>query len=164
MALLVCVAEALKRERMPYVVFRHPPAYTAQETAAVAHVRGRSAVKVVICVADGEPVQALVPAHYLVDLERLRQLAGAAALRLATEAEIAVLYPDFEVGAVPPFGTLYGHRVFVEQCFVGEPEMWFNAGTHTESICMHYADLAEMVRPAVGAFGVQPRRARMAES
>lgn len=164
MALLVCVAEALKRERMPYVVFRHPPAYTAQETAAVAHVRGRSAVKVVICVADGEPVQALVPAHYLVDLERLRQLAGAAALRLATEAEIAVLYPDFEVGAVPPFGTLYGHRVFVEQCFVGEPEMWFNAGTHTESICMHYADLAEMVRPVVGAFGVQPRRARMAES
>lgn len=164
MALLVCVAEALKRERMPYVVFRHPPAYTAQETAAVAHVRGRSAVKVVICVADGEPVQALVPAHYLVDLDRLRQLAGAAALRLATEAEIAVLYPDFEVGAVPPFGTLYGHRVFVEQCFVGEPEMWFNAGTHTESICMHYADLAEMVRPAVGAFGVQPRRARMAES
>jgi Ala-tRNA(Pro) deacylase len=160
MALLVCVAEALKRERMPYVVFRHPPAYTAQEIAAVSHVPGRSAVKVVICVADGQPVQALVPAHYLVDLDRLRQLAGAAALRLATEAEIATLYPDFEVGAVPPFGTLYGHRVFVEQCFVGEPEMVFNAGTHTDSICMHYADLAEMVKPIVGAFGV-PRRSRL---
>lgn len=163
MALLVCVAEALKRERMPYVVFRHPPAYTAQETAAVSHTPGRSAVKVVICFADGQPVQALVPAHYLVDLDRLRQLAGAAALRLATEAEIAALYPDFEVGAVPPFGTLYGHRVFVEQCFVGEPEMVFNAGTHTDSICMHYADLAEMVKPIVGAFGA-PRRSRVAES
>jgi len=164
MALLACVAEALKRERMPYVVFRHPPAFTAQETAAVSHTPGHCAVKVVICFADGQPVQALVPAHYLVDLERLRRLAGAEALRLATEAEIAALYPDFEVGAVPPFGTVYGHRVFLEQCFIGEPEMVFNAGTHTESICMHYADLAEMVRPVVGVFGVQPRGARMAES
>lgn len=160
MALLACLADVLKRERMPYVVFRHPPAYTAQETAAVAHVPGRSAVKVVICVADGRPVQALVPAHYLVDLERLRQIAGAETLRLASETEIAALYPDFEVGAVPPFGTLYGHRVFVEECFVGEPEMVFNAGTHTESICMHYADLAEMIKPIVGAFGVRPRGAQ----
>jgi len=157
-ALLACLADVLKRERMPYLVYRHPPAYTAQETAAIAHVPGRSAVKVVICFADGQPVQAAVPAPYLVDLERLRQLAGAQTLRLASEAEIAALYPDFEVGAIPPFGTLYGHRVFVEQCFVGEPEMVFDAGTHTESICMHYADLAEMVRPTVGVFGVHPRR------
>lgn len=163
MALLACLSDVLKRERMPYLVFRHPPAYTAQETAAVSHVPGRSAVKVVICLADGQPVQAVLPAHYLVDLERLRTLAGAEALRLASETEIAALYPDFEVGAVPPFGTLYGHRVFVEQCFVGEPEMVFNAGTHTESICMHYGDLADLVRPVVGAFGVQPRR-RVAES
>lgn len=163
MALLACLADALKRERMPYVVFRHPPAYTAQETAAIAHVPGHSAVKVVICVADGQPLQAVVPAHYLVDLERLRLLAGAQTLRLASETEIGALYPDFEVGAIPPFGTLYGHRVFVEQCFVGEPEMVFNAGTHTESICMHYADLAEMVKPVVGAFGVIPRR-RVVES
>lgn len=164
MPLLTCVADVLKRERMPYLVLRHPPAYTAQETAAVSHTPGRSAVKVVICVADGQPLQAVVPAHYLVDLERLRQLAGAQALRLASETEIAALYPDFQVGAVPPLGTLYGHRVFVEQCFVGEPEMVFSAGTYTESICMHYADLAEMVRPVVGAFGVRPRRSGLAES
>jgi Ala-tRNA(Pro) deacylase len=158
--LLACLTDVLKRERMPYVAFRHPPAYTAQETAAVSHVRGHSAVKVVICVADGQPLQAVLPAHYLVDLERLRQLAGAEALRLANETEIATFYPDFQVGAVPPFGTLYGHRVFVEQCFVGEPEMVFNAGTHTESISMHYADLAEMIRPTVGVFGVKPRPIR----
>lgn len=158
MPLLACVADVLKRERMPYVAFRHPPAFTAQETAAVSHVRGRCAVKVVICLADGQPLQAVLPAHYLVDLERLRRLAGADTLRLADETEIATLYPDFQVGAVPPFGTLYGHRVFVEQCFVGEPEMVFSAGTHTESICMHYGDLAEMIRPVVGAFGMQPRR------
>ena len=157
MPLLACLAEVLSRERMPYVVFHHPPAYTAQEQAAVSHIRGHSAVKVVICIADGQPVQAVVPSHYLVDLERLRVLAGAATLRLAAEPEIADLYPQFEVGAVPPFGTLYGHAVFLEQCFVGEPEMVFNAGTHTESVCMHYGDLADLVKPVVGTFGAPPR-------
>lgn len=159
MALLASLAQVLKRERMPYVAFRHPAAYTAQETAAVAHVPGRCCVKVVICMADAQPVQAVVPAHYLVDLDRLRQLAGAETLRLAKEEEIASLYPDCEVGAAPPFGTLYGQRVFVEQCFVGEPEMVFNAGTHTESVCMHYFDFAEMVKPVVGTFGVRPGHA-----
>src|SRR4029077_7160471 len=91
-----------------------------------------------------------------VDLEQLRLLASAAALRLAHEDEIAALYPEYEVGAMPPFGAVYGHRVFVDQCLVGEPEMVFNAGTHTEAICMHYGDFAELAKPLVGAFGRPP--------
>ena len=156
MALLACLAAVLKRERMPYTLVRHPPAYTAQELAAVSHIRGECEAKVVICFADDQPVQAIVPAHYRVDLERLRELAGAVMLRLAREEEIAGLYPDFEVGAAPPFGTLYGHRVFIDRCFVGEPEMVFRAGTHTMSLCMHYFDVAELVKPVVGTFGIKP--------
>ena len=158
MALNPAVASLLKRERMPYVVLHHSPAYTAQEQAAVSHTLGRCAVKVVICIADDKPVQAVVPAHYLLDLEQLLLITGANALRLAHEDEMAALYPEYEVGAMPPFGTMYGHRVFVEQCFVGEPEMVFSGGTHTDSICMHYFDFAEMVNPVVGAFGLPPGR------
>jgi Ala-tRNA(Pro) deacylase len=156
MPLLACVAQVLSRERMPYVVYHHPSVYTAQEQAAASHIRGQCMAKVVICFADGQPVQAVVPAHYRVDLELLRIAAGATVLRLATEDEIAALYPQFEVGAAPPLGTLYGHRVFIERCFVGEPEMVFNAGTHTDSIGMHYGDLADLVKPIVGSFGVPP--------
>jgi Ala-tRNA(Pro) deacylase len=158
MALLACLAEVLKRERMPYVTLRHRAAYTALEQAAVSHVPARCSAKVVIFFADDQPIQAVVPAHYHVDTERLRLLAGARTIRLAREDEIAALYPEFEVGAAPPFGALHGHRVFVEQCFVGEPQMVFSAGTHTDCLCMHYADVAEMVRPLVGTFGVPPVR------
>jgi Ala-tRNA(Pro) deacylase len=105
-------------------------------------------------------VQAVLPAHYSVDLEALRKLVGSESLRLAREAEIAVLYPEFEVGAMPPFGMMHGHRVFVERCFVGEPEMVFNAGTHTDSLCMHYGDFADIVRPTVGSFGIAPGKRR----
>jgi prolyl-tRNA editing enzyme YbaK/EbsC (Cys-tRNA(Pro) deacylase) len=61
---------------------------------------------------------------------------------------------------MPPFGMMHGHRVFVERCFVGEPELVFNAGTHTDSLCMHYGDFADIVHPTVGTFGVPPGRRR----
>ena len=160
-ALLACLAEILKRERVPYLMVRHPPAFTAPELSALAHIPGRRSAKVVICIADGRPLQAVVPAHYSVDLEALRELARAVSLRLAREDEIAALYPEFEVGATPPFGMLHGHPVFVERCFVGEPEMVFNAGTHTDSLCMHYGDFAEVAKPTVGVFGVAPIRSRV---
>jgi len=160
-ALLACVVEVLKRERVPYLTLRHPPAFTAPELSAIAHIPGRRSAKVVICIADGRPVQAVVPAHYSVDLAALGRLANAASLRLAREDEIAALYPEFEVGAMPPFGMMHGHHVFVERCFVGEPEMVFNAGTHTDSLCMHYGDFADIVRPVVGSFGIPPSARRM---
>jgi Ala-tRNA(Pro) deacylase len=156
-ALLPCLVEILKRERVPYLTLRHPPAFTAPELSAIAHIPGCRSVKVVICIADGRPLQAVVPAHHSVDLDALRTLAKAVSLRLANEDEIARLYPEFEVGAMPPFGMMHGHPVFVERCFVGEPEMVFNAGTHTDSLCMHYSDFAEIVRPTVGTFST-PRR------
>ena len=152
MGIALSIVELLKRERIPYTWFRHKPTYTAQEEAAVSHIRGHSWAKVVICMLDEQPVQAVLPAHYVIDLEQLRVLAGGTTMRLAREEELAVLYPDYEVGAMPPFGAIHGHRVFVERCLVGEWEMVFNAGTHTDAIRMHYGDFAELAKPTVGQF------------
>ena len=146
----------LKEARVPFTAFRHPPALTAQEEAAVSHVPGRSWAKVVVCFVDDEPILAVLPAHLLVDLEELRALAGACAIRLAREPEFARLYPDCEPGAMPPFGGLYLQRVFVDRSLVGESEMVFNAGTHTDAIRMHYGDFAELSRPVIGAFARRP--------
>ena len=147
----------LRDARVPYTTFTHPQAFTAQDEAAVSHVPGRSWAKVVICFADDEFVVAVVPATSLVDLERLRVLAGAQAVRLADEHEFRTLYPDCEVGAMPPFGSGSGFpRVFVDGSLVGEPEMVFNAGTHTDAIRMHYGDFADLVHPLVGDIGCRP--------
>jgi Ala-tRNA(Pro) deacylase len=149
----------LRDARVPYTTFTHPEAFTAQAEAALSHVPGRSWAKVVICVADDEPIVAVVPAPSLVDLEQLRVLAGARALRLAREAEFRALYPNCEVGAMPPFGfdRRIAPRVFVDGSLVGEPEMVFNAGTHTDAIRMHYLDFAELVHPFVGCITCRPQ-------
>jgi Ala-tRNA(Pro) deacylase len=148
--------EFLKKARIPYTTFRHPPAFTAMHGAAVSHIPGRCWAKTVVCFADSEPILAVLPAHFTIDLERLRLLANAETLRLAQPHEMVTLYPDCEEGAMPPFGALYLQRVFADQCLVGEPEMVFNAGTHTDCIRMHYGDFAVVANPVVGRFG-QPR-------
>jgi Ala-tRNA(Pro) deacylase len=146
------IGNFLRRERVPYTTLHHRPAYTAQEEAAAAHVPGRQWAKTVTCFADDEPIQVVLPADLVVEMERLRELAGARALRLATEKEVARLYPGCEPGAMPPLGPLYGQRVFVDRTFVAEPDMVFNAGTHTDAIRMHYNDFADIAKPVVGTF------------
>ena len=69
----------LREARIPYTGFRHPEAFTAQHEAAASHVPGRSWAKVVVCFADDELILAVVPAHFMVNLEELRVLSGARA-------------------------------------------------------------------------------------
>jgi Ala-tRNA(Pro) deacylase len=142
----------LHRSEVPYCVVPHAPAFTAQDEAAVTHVPGREWAKVVACFVDGQPIEAVVPAHRLVDLNRLMELAGGSEIRLALEQELFDLFPGCELGAMPPFGPLYGHSVFVDSALANEPEIVFNAGTHTDAIAMRWADFARSVRPIVGKF------------
>ena len=146
------VQEFLRRGNVAYTVFQHAPAFTAQEEAAVTHVPGRNWAKAVVCFADGEPVQAVVPADREVDLERLADVARAHEVRLADESELRWLYPDCELGAMPPFGPLYKQPVFVDEVLTRDEEIVFNAGTHSDAICMRYADFAAITRPTVGRF------------
>lgn len=153
MAIPRSIEQFLGNRGIPYSVLHHPPAYTAQEEAAVAHVPGRRWAKVVACVADGAPVLAVVPAPAVVDMDRLKQITGANEIRLATEREFEPLYPDCETGAMPPFGPLYGQPVFVDRLLVeGEHEIVFNAGSHSDAIQMRCADFVRLVQPTVGDF------------
>ena len=133
-------------------------AYSAQDEAAVTHIPGRDWAKAVVCFADGEPIQAVVPADRMVDLIHLAMLTGADTLRLAREDELAWLYPDCERGAMPPLGPLYKQRVFVDQLLAAETWIVFDAGTHGDAIEMRYVDFAAITKPIVGRFSrrVQP--------
>jgi Ala-tRNA(Pro) deacylase len=73
------INEFLKSHRVPFTTMTHRTTFTAQEGAAVTHVPGREWAKTVTCIADGQPVLAVLPAHYSVDVERLRAGSDAAA-------------------------------------------------------------------------------------
>jgi len=153
---MAVIHDFLRDARVPYTVVPHKPAYTAQEDAAVTHVPGKDWAKVVVCFIDGVPIQAVVPAPLTVNLDRLRELAGGREVRLAQEAELRYLFPQCELGAMPPFGPLYGQAVFVDAALALEPEIVFNAGTHMDAVAMRWSDFAKAVKPVVGRIADAP--------
>ena len=143
------IKEFLDNHGVKYVSIRHSPAYTAAEVAASTHVAGRDFAKTIVVRMDDNFALVALPASRRLVLADLRELLQTPLLRLATEAEFRNLFPDCEVGAMPPFGNLYGLPVYVAASLAEEPEIAFNAGTHTEVIKMDYEDFAELVRPTV---------------
>ena len=156
MAVTQNVQEFLRQSNVGYSVFPHLPAFSAQEEAAVTHIPGRDWAKPVVFFADGEPIQAVVPADLVVDVDQLLALTGAERIRLATEEELSELYPDCEPGAMPPLGPLYNQSVFVDIALAAEPQIVFNGGTHADAVCMRYDDFAAVAKPVVGSFARRP--------
>lgn len=144
--------EFLDSHNIKYVTLSHSPAYTAQAIAAAAHVSGKELAKTVMVKIDGEMAMAVLPASYQVDLDLMREAVGADTVELATEAEFQGLFPGCEVGAMPPFGNLFGMAVFAAKRLAEDEEIVFNAGSHIELIRLAYADFERLVQPKVLAF------------
>ena len=141
--------EFLDQQHIKYVTIRHSRAFTAQETAETAHISGKELAKTVMVKLDGKMAMAVLPADEQVDLELLKSSAHARSATLASEAEFTKLFPQCEVGAMPPFGNLYNQDVYVEESLTADETIAFNAGSHAELIQLHYSDYAKLVKPKV---------------
>jgi len=147
--------EFLDSKNIKYITISHSPAYTAQAIAASAHVSGKELAKTVIVKVDGKVAMAVLPASYQVDFDLITEAVGAKKVELASEAEFKDLFPECEVGAMPPFGNLYDMDVFVAARLAEDEEIAFNAGSHTELIKMSFRDFERLVKPNVVAFSAQ---------
>jgi Ala-tRNA(Pro) deacylase len=144
--------EFLDAQQIKYVSIQHSPAYTAQEVAASAHISGRDLAKTVVIKIDGRTAMAVLPANRKILISELKEALGVDELRFATEAEFKTLFPDCEIGAMPPFGNLYGMEVYVAPSLAEHAEIAFNAGTHSELIRLAYKDFERLVQPKVIGF------------
>jgi len=132
----------------------HPTSYTAQGTAAQAHVSGKELVKTVIVKIDSQLAMAVLPASAQLDLSGLRKMTRAKQVSVAPEPEFEFKFPDCDLGAMPPFGTLYGMAVYVDEMLTRDKEIAFNAGSHSELVRMRYEDFERLVNPIVGRFAL----------
>lgn len=144
----------LDQNQIKYQVFSHSAAYTAQEIAAAAHIRGRELAKTVIVKRDKEFLMIVLSASSNVDFKALAEELGAKDVKLAYEKEFETLFPDCELGAMPPFGNLYGIPVYVDDTLERDEEIAFNAGSHREIIRMRYQDFDRLVQPKHLRFSV----------
>lgn len=146
--------EYLDRHHIKYTSIKHSPAYTAQEIAARSHISGKDMAKTVMVKINNEMAMAVLPASFKIDFEALMNVTGSAMVDLASEEEFKFIFPDCEIGAMPPFGNLYDLDVYVSEKLAEDNEIWFNAGTHNELIRMHYDDFERLVKPRVFEFSL----------
>ncbi len=144
----------LDEHQVKYVVITHSRAFTTQEIAATTHIPGRELAKTVIVDIDGKTAMAVLPGSQKVDLDLLRDLVGAERVTLAKEAAFKDRFPECDLGAMPPFGNLYGMKVYVADSLTEDEEIAFNAGSHDQLVKMAYRDFERLVRPEVLRFAV----------
>jgi Ala-tRNA(Pro) deacylase len=149
---LKSLKEFLDKHNVKYIVISHSPAYTAQGIAALTHIPGKELAKTVMVNMDGSLVMAVLPASFHVDLKRLKVEAMATTVALASESEFKDRFPDCEIGAMPPFGNLYGVEVFADKSLAKDEEIAFNAGSHRELIRLAWEDFEKLVKPKVIRF------------
>jgi Ala-tRNA(Pro) deacylase len=145
----------LRENQVPFEEQHHPRAVSAQEVAASEHVPGRMLAKTVMVLADGEMVMLALPATYQVDLEMAAAALGVDETCLAQEEEFKDTFSDCEVGAMPPFGNLYGVPVYVERTLAEDETIVFRSGTHTETMSVSYSDFERLVEPTVAQFALR---------
>ncbi len=143
----------LDQNGVRYVSLKHSPAFTAQEIAASAHIPGKELAKTVMVKLDGEMAMAVLPASFRVDFELLKKAAGAKKAELAGEDEFKGAFPECELGAMPPFGNLYGMAVYASEALAEDEEIAFNAGSHIELLRLAYKDFERLVKPTVARLG-----------
>ncbi len=141
--------EFLDTQGVPYRIIPHQVAYTARQTATVTHVPNRELAKTVIVKVDGGLAMAVLSASHEVDLFAMRTAIGARSVSLAKESEFKDRFPECEIGAMPPFGNLYGMPVYVDEGLTQDEHISFNAGSHYELLEVSYADFERLVKPRV---------------
>jgi Ala-tRNA(Pro) deacylase len=149
MPLLKKLKDILDEAKVSYEVFNHALAYTAQEIAAKQHFSGNEMAKVVMLEADDGLVMAVIPASRKIDVAVAMRSMGAKTARLAMEDEFIAKFPGCEIGAMPPFGNLFGVPVFVDPALEKDEYIYFNAGNHVQTVRMKYEDFARLVKPQV---------------
>lgn len=144
--------DLLERENVRYVSIRDSLAFTAQEIAAATHIPGKELAKTVMVKLNGKMAMAVLPASHEVDFGKLGEVAQVGKAELAAEEEFKYMFPDCDIGAMPPFGNLYDMDVFAADSLAEDDEIAFNAGSHSELIRLPYRDFERLVKPKIGKF------------
>jgi Ala-tRNA(Pro) deacylase len=150
MVILPELKELLDTAKVSYEIYSHRSAFTAQETAQTLHDSGKQMAKVVVINVDGAFVMVVIPGDRLVDLRKAARLLRAReVVRIATEDEFAALFPRCEVGAMPPFGDLFGLPMLVDFLLAEQREIFFKPGNHRQTVRLAYSEYKRLTRPFI---------------
>ena len=143
------VLEYLDRHSIHYEISDHPDTFTAQQMASLIHVSGMNVAKPVVINADGKFYMCVLPACCKIDMDALKNQVHARDIELVDEKELAKMFPDCQLGAEPPIGSLYGMTTLLDKSMEKDEFVAFQGGTHDRAIKMSMHEYKELTHPCV---------------
>jgi prolyl-tRNA editing enzyme YbaK/EbsC (Cys-tRNA(Pro) deacylase) len=141
----------LEENKIVFNHLEHQEVKTSEEAAKVRGTRLEQGAKALLMFGDDKPLLAVMSAAKKLDNNRFKKFANIKNLRMATSSEVETISGTI-IGAVPPFGNLFGLPVYVDEGLLTNQEIAFNAGTRTQSVIMKSADFVKLVNPKVGSY------------
>jgi Ala-tRNA(Pro) deacylase len=143
------LTEYLDSNGVAYDTIEHSPAMTAQHAAGRAHIAGREVAKTVMVRLDARLAMAVVAAPDLVSPGKLGRAARVQSVEIAGEEDFGGRFPECELGAMPPFGNLWGLDVYADERLREDDRIAFAGGTHSELVQIPWRDFERLVAPRV---------------
>jgi len=132
----------------------HEAVRTSEEAAAVRGATLASGAKAMLLATKptDEFVVAIISASEKMDSKAFGRAGGFKSTKFANEDEVFWL-TGCRPGAVPPFGSLWGLRTFVDTSLLEQgDDINFNSGLKTASVRMSTADYLEVEKPVAASF------------
>lgn len=146
----------LNNNGIPYQIIEHDPAFSAHGVSVATHVAEKEIAKTVILQIDGKFWMTVLRGDYKINLHMIKQAFAAHHVHLAHEEDLNTLFPDCQLGTMPPFGNLYGVPVLVDQALADDDQISFNACCYTKVVKIKYEDFRRLVNPLVGQYAEPP--------
>ena len=134
------VTRFLEEAGIDFDVLEHAHTERAADEAAALGVGPEEVAKTLVLVASGDNMRAVLAASERIDLHKVAAVLGGKKVHLASEGDLARDYPDFELGAVPPFGGSED-RVIVDERLASRESVVLEAGSHDRSVRLKASDL-----------------------
>lgn len=145
--------EYLEKEKISYSQKSHAKTFSAAKTAGEEHIPGKQYIKSILVKVDGKFMLCVLPAIHLLDLDKLKKALKAKNVEIVEEEEMDQLFPEYESGAIPPFGHLKKMPVICDKIIEEDEEIAFCGGTHTDTIHMKYRDFKRLEKPQIADIG-----------
>jgi Ala-tRNA(Pro) deacylase len=143
------LAEYLDRAGVAYEVVEHEKTFTALTEASASGVAPVDVAKTVVLRDDSGYRLAIIPASDHLDLHKMRELLGQTTLRLATEQEMGGELGPFEVGALPPVGSIISAPEVFDRHLLDHKRILCSGGDHRHSVLIDPKDLVGLSRAQV---------------
>jgi Ala-tRNA(Pro) deacylase len=141
------VEDKLRQAGVPFTVTRHEPVFTSEAAAAVRGTPLASGAKALVVKSGDAFVLLVLPADRKLESKTARTSLGVKSIRFASPDEVDRL-TGLKPGSIPPFGSLFGLPTYCDPALGANESINFNAGDHSISVHMAYADYLRAESPS----------------